>query len=121
MHIVHAIKRIDMTRTVLMLSFSSKAAVAEEELYATLKKEASRWIEQYERKARGAGISDVIAKILADGTRSEVQMITEYADTVKADIIVMGSRGLGSFKRLLLGSVAGGVVSHASCPVYLAR
>jgi nucleotide-binding universal stress UspA family protein len=44
-------------------------------------------------------------------------MIVEYADAAKADMIVIGSRGLGALKRLVLGSIANGVVSRVSCPV----
>jgi nucleotide-binding universal stress UspA family protein len=36
-----------------------------------------------------------------------------------ADMIVLGSRGVGGFARLLMGSVASKVVSHAPGPVLL--
>jgi nucleotide-binding universal stress UspA family protein len=34
----------------------------------------------------------------------------------KADLLVVGSRGLGGFRRLLLGSVGQGCVQHSRCP-----
>jgi nucleotide-binding universal stress UspA family protein len=35
----------------------------------------------------------------------------------EADLVVLGSRGVGGFTRLMLGSTAGQVVQHAYCPV----
>jgi nucleotide-binding universal stress UspA family protein len=35
----------------------------------------------------------------------------------EADLVVLGSRGVGGFTRMLLGSTAGQVVQHAHCPV----
>jgi nucleotide-binding universal stress UspA family protein len=34
-----------------------------------------------------------------------------------ADLLVLGSRGAGSFRRMLLGSVTSHIVHHAVCPV----
>jgi nucleotide-binding universal stress UspA family protein len=36
-----------------------------------------------------------------------------------ADMVVLGSRGVGGFTRMLLGSTAGQVVQHAHCPVVI--
>lgn len=50
-----------------------------------------------------------------------VQKIVEIAEREQADLIIMGSRGMGGFKSLLLGSVSDGVLHHASCPVLIVR
>ncbi len=43
--------------------------------------------------------------------------ILEMAESLPADLIVMGTRGLSGLKHVLLGSVAERVVQHANCPV----
>jgi len=47
--------------------------------------------------------------------------LTSYAESHNVDLIVMGSRGLGGFKRLLLGSIASGVSQHSKCPVLIVK
>ena len=37
------------------------------------------------------------------------------------DLIVIGTRGRSGFKKLLLGSVASGVVTYAHCPVMVVK
>ena len=50
-----------------------------------------------------------------------VDRIVAVAEAEKADLIVMGSRGLGRFQRFFLGSVTDGVLRHAPCPVLIVR
>lgn len=47
--------------------------------------------------------------------------IVRAAERMDADMIIMGSRGLGKLRSALLGSVAGGVLRHAPCPVLVVR
>lgn len=47
--------------------------------------------------------------------------IIDVANTRKSDIIIMGSRGLGTLAGLLLGSTSQKVVAHAPCPVLIVR
>jgi nucleotide-binding universal stress UspA family protein len=39
--------------------------------------------------------------------------------SAEVDLIVVGARGLGALKRLLLGSVSERVLRHAACPVLI--
>jgi nucleotide-binding universal stress UspA family protein len=52
---------------------------------------------------------------------STVQAIVEFASNEKVDLIVVGTRGMGTFKKLLLGSVSSGLVSHATSSVLVVR
>ena len=47
--------------------------------------------------------------------------ITEYANEVNADMIVISSHGYHGIKRMLLGSVAESVIRHAHCAVMVLR
>jgi nucleotide-binding universal stress UspA family protein len=50
-----------------------------------------------------------------------VDEILDLAQEIEVGLILMGGRGLGPVKRLLLGSVAEGVVHDAHCPVLVLR
>ena len=56
---------------------------------------------------------------LIEGEPAEA--IIDVATTRKSDVIVMGSRGLGTLAGLLLGSTSQKVVAHAPCPVLIVR
>jgi nucleotide-binding universal stress UspA family protein len=49
------------------------------------------------------------------------EQIVDSAEEIGAGLIVMGSRGLGGIRRLLMGSVSDSVVRHAHCPVLIVR
>jgi nucleotide-binding universal stress UspA family protein len=47
--------------------------------------------------------------------------IVDYAEENNIDLIVIGTRGISGFKKLLLGSVASHVVTYAHCPVLVVK
>jgi nucleotide-binding universal stress UspA family protein len=63
--------------------------------------------------------SKVACAYLREG--SAVDEVLDLADEIGADLIVMGSRGRGPVKRLVMGSVSEGVVHHARRPVLVLR
>ena len=44
-------------------------------------------------------------------------LIENTADQIGADLVVMGSRGLGKIKGIFMGSVSQQVVQECKCPV----
>ena len=44
-----------------------------------------------------------------------------YAEENNIELIVIGTRGLSGFKKLLVGSVATNVVTYAHCPVLVVK
>ncbi len=61
-----------------------------------------------------------IRSVLSIST-SAAQEIVSFAEKETVDLIVIGSRGLGSGARFFLGSVAATVVKHSPCCVYVVR
>jgi len=47
--------------------------------------------------------------------------IVSFADSSNIDLIVMGSHGRTGFKKMVLGSVASGVVGHSKFPVLITK
>jgi nucleotide-binding universal stress UspA family protein len=54
-------------------------------------------------------------------TSSVTDAILSYAESNSVDVIILGSRGLGGFKKLLLGSVASVVSQYSKCPVLIIK
>ncbi len=70
--------------------------------------------------ARTEGYTNVETEAVPE-FQSIPKQLLELAESKKIDLIVLGTRGLGGFKRLLLGSVSSAVVSNASCNVMIVR
>ncbi len=58
-------------------------------------------------------------KILETGAPAVT--ILEYEESLGADLIVMGSRGLSFVKGVLLGSVSQYIIERAKCPVLVVK
>ena len=56
-------------------------------------------------------------KISSENAKKPGEAITKYIKDNNIDLVVMGTRGLGTIRRTILGSVSDYVLHHANCPV----
>jgi nucleotide-binding universal stress UspA family protein len=87
--------------------------------YVYASRNAEQWVDEVASSARNLGVN-VRTRVLK-GATSIVKAITDYASSQQVDLIVVGRKGAGGFKRLLVGSVSNGVVNHARCSVLVVR
>jgi len=87
--------------------------------YKYASKEAQEWIDKVGSIATALGVK--VRKSVLKGATSVVRSLTDYASSQAVDLIVVGRKGSGGFKRLLLGSVSSGVVNHAASSVLVVR
>ncbi|MEM2960622.1 MAG: universal stress protein [Candidatus Bathyarchaeia archaeon] len=74
-------------------------------------------------------LTDGEKRVKAEGVQAETLLIEGHAveQIVKTcresrfDLIVIGARGLGRMKKMLLGSVSEGVTRYACCPVLVVK
>ena len=81
--------------------------------------EVKKWLNDIEEKADKSGIRFRSEIIMAK--RSAVSTMLDYAEEQKIDLIVVGTRGRSGIKKMLLGSVASGLVTYAACPVLIVK
>jgi nucleotide-binding universal stress UspA family protein len=81
--------------------------------------EAKQWLQKLIQIAKQ---NDVQLKTeIIDSQMSIEAAIVEYAESHGVDLIIIGTRGRSGFKKMLLGSVASGVVTYATCPVMVVK
>jgi nucleotide-binding universal stress UspA family protein len=125
-HAIDMAKKFDANLTVLCIvspaaymDFGYANVGRMKEIESIEKKQAQKEVDKVKKKAMNKKVkvkTDIIIKLT-----SVVKEIVEYAEKHKIDLIITGSRGKTGFKKMLLGSVASGVVTYAHCPVLIVK
>lgn len=89
------------------------------------KKDAELWFYKIRQKMNSYNNSNrsniqLKTEVVVTAT-SIVSAIVQYAKDKNVDLIVTGTRGRSEFKKLLIGSVASGVIIHTICPVMVVK
>ncbi len=74
---------------------------------------AKKDVEEATGMARSKGVNSEGVVLEGD----PASMILEYTNTINADLIVTGTRGLSTFKKIFLGSVSSRIINEAKKPV----
>jgi nucleotide-binding universal stress UspA family protein len=85
------------------------------------RKEAEQWIDKVSKLAQQKDNNNIKFKSQIEESVSVQGAIVNYAENENIDLIVIGTRGRSGFKKMLLGSVAIGVVTYATCPVLIVK
>jgi nucleotide-binding universal stress UspA family protein len=85
--------------------------------------EAQRWLNRIKQQLLEDENNQIklITAILIASTERIAAEIVDYAQLKNVDLIVLGTKGRSSFKKLLLGSAASEVVTYAHCPVLIVK
>jgi nucleotide-binding universal stress UspA family protein len=115
-----ALAAADRARLVIVTAYERGDAQPDERIPVDVRwmtadpNEAERHARNARRVAAERGVTDVVVQALEGEPADE---LLEAADTFAADLIVVGSVGLTTNARFLLGSVASSVLHHAPCDV----
>jgi nucleotide-binding universal stress UspA family protein len=77
--------------------------------------------EKYKQKTKNNIDSKELKIEIVEGAKSAATTIMEYAESENIDLIIIGSRGRTSFKKLLLGSISSDIIKNAHCAVLVIR
>lgn len=89
--------------------------------FDSLENAGKKLVDKVVSDAAAGGLEATGKVIMSEPEVSIVENIVNTAEDEKTDLIVIGTRGLGGFKKLVMGSVASGVVAHAHCAVLVIR
>ncbi|GGD02164.1 universal stress protein UspA [Pontibacillus chungwhensis BH030062] len=67
------------------------------------------------------GVEVITDVIVGKVEKNAGARICDYAKERNMDLIIVGNRGFGNVKKMILGSVSNNIVQHATCPVLVMK
>jgi nucleotide-binding universal stress UspA family protein len=85
------------------------------------RQEAKMWLNRVDQLSKENSVPQFKSEIIEDVVSRIGGAIVKYAENEKVDLIVVGTRGRSSLKRMLIGSVASDILHYAHCPVMIVK
>jgi nucleotide-binding universal stress UspA family protein len=117
---VQIAKKVGGKITLIHVYSVSPSAITPMQVYRyaqAMRKNGKAVLAEGKKKAKAEGVQ--VETLLLDG--HTVEEILKTAREGNFNLIVIGARGMGRMKELLMGSVSDGVTKHAPCPVLVIR
>ncbi|MFS0780206.1 universal stress protein [Bacillus sp. 1P06AnD] len=88
-----------------------------ENVYEAIKNAGEEIVRQAKEKAEAKGLHPEAEYVEGD----PAEQIVDIAKDKEADLVIIGSRGLGNFKEFMLGGVSHKVSQHVHCPILIIK
>lgn len=108
---LHLVMVIDFT------SLYSYGVDIPESVYTNIRSHSEEQLTAISNDLRSEGFN--VKPVILEGSPADA--IMEYATKIGAELIVVGSRGLSTFKSILLGSVSAKLVHESKIPVLVVK
>ncbi len=103
LHLLHVVWVMRVSLNSANPALMGKYEIVQQQHHELLRSSGEQLLNQAKRVAESKGITVLHAEI---GSGDPANEIVKYADKNQMDLIVIGSRGLGQFEGLLMGSVS---------------
>ena len=88
-----------------------------DDLLEVRRNDSQKILEKFSSDAAQKGIT--VSTILLEGNPAST--ILDFSKKEKFEVIIIGRRGMGHLKELVLGSISSKILHHSLCPVLLIR
>ncbi|WP_164216432.1 universal stress protein [Virgibacillus sp. YIM 98842] len=78
-------------------------------------------VEEIKQEFQADNIAVETRVYIDEKQRNAGKTVCEYAKVNDIDLIIAGSRGLGSMRQILLGSVSNHIVQYSHCPILIIK
>lgn len=110
--------KLTIVTVVSVVSPSFGVPVPVGDSFAALLDAAGKRLESLKQRLLSEGVPEVETALLEG---NPVDRVVEFAEKHHPDLVVVGSRGLSTAGRFLLGSVSDGILHHVHCSVLVVK